>query len=273
MIDFHYLRIIIGKLLITHTMYLRDNTLLQGGKYKITRYISHGGFGCTYEAVNTTMRNRRVAIKELFVSDFCNRDTLTGCITVTTQSKIPLFDKLRNKFLDEAETIMDLNHPGIVRVTDAFEENGTAYYVMDYVEGYSLGDLVKRHGALSEQNSLYFIRQVAQSLQYVHEKKLLHLDIKPGNIMVTGESLQTILIDFGVSKQYDEVSGENTSSLMGYSPGYAPPEQMNRRVGTFLPATTYTPWEQPSITCCRDRCRYPPTRLPRAKSYPHCPIA
>ena len=217
-------------------MYLRENTLLQGGKYKITRYISHGGFGCTYEAVNTTWKNRRVAIKELFVSDFCNRDSQTGDVIVATQSKIPLFDKLRNKFLDEADRLNNLLHPGIVRVTDAFEENGTAYYVMDYIDGYSLREVVEKQGTLTECEALHYIRQVALSLQYVHEKKLLHLDIKPANVMI-GQDNKCVLIDFGVSKQYDEVSGENTSTLMGYTIGYAPLEQMGNEVEEFLPAT------------------------------------
>ncbi len=217
-------------------MYLRENTLLQGGKYRIVRYISHGGFGCTYEAVNTTWKNRRVAIKELFVSDFCNRDPHTGSVTVFTRSKQPLFDKLRDKFLDEADKLNGLMHTGIVRVTDAFEENGTAYYVMDYIDGQSLRDLVKKEGALSEVDALGYIRQVAEALQYVHSKKMLHLDIKPANIMLDGNG-KAILIDFGVSKQYDEESGENTSSLMGHSPGYAPVEQSNNSISKFLPAT------------------------------------
>ena len=217
-------------------MYLRENTLLQGGKYRIVRYISHGGFGCTYEAVNTTWKNRRVAIKELFVSDFCNRDPHTGSVTVFTRSKQPLFDKLRDKFLDEADKLNGLMHTGIVRVTDAFEENGTAYYVMDYIDGQSLRDLVKKEGALSEVDALGYIRQVAEALQYVHSKKMLHLDIKPANIMFDGNG-KAILIDFGVSKQYDEESGENTSSLMGHSPGYAPVEQSNNSISKFLPAT------------------------------------
>ena len=217
-------------------MHLQENTLLQGGKYRIVRYISHGGFGCTYEAVNTTMRNRRVAIKELFVSDFCNRDPRTGSVTVLTQSKQPLFDKLRTKFLDEAEAIMDLNHSGIVRVTDFFEENSTAYYVMDYIDGQSLRDKVEASGELSEADALRYIRQVADAIQYIHTNNRLHLDIKPANIMIDGKD-KAILIDFGVSKQYDEASGENTSTLMGYTKGYAPVEQINNSISKFLPAT------------------------------------
>ncbi len=216
-------------------MHLQENTVLQGGKYRIVRYISRGGFGCTYEAENVMLRTK-IAIKELFVSDFCQRDKMTGHISVLTDTKQPLFNKLRRKFIDEARVIASLHHSGIVRVTDVFEENGTAYYVMDYIDGISLRDLVKHRGVLSEADALRYIRQVADALQYVHGKKLLHLDIKPANIMIDGSD-QAILIDFGVSKQYDEESGENTSTLMGYTKGYAPIEQIEGDVQSFTPAT------------------------------------
>ncbi len=216
-------------------MHLQANTTLQSGKYKIVRYISRGGFGCTYEAENVLLR-ARIAIKELFVSDFCQRDMTTGHISLLTDAKQPLFNKLRRKFIDEARVIASLHHPGIVRVTDVFEENGTAYYVMDYIDGQSLRDLVKYRGALSEAQAVGYIRQVAEALQYVHEKKLLHLDLKPANIMVNDND-QAIIIDFGVSKQYDEESGENTSTLIGYTRGYAPIEQIEGDVQSFTPTT------------------------------------
>ena len=211
------------------------NTLLQGGKYRIVRFISSGGFGCTYEAEHV-MLQKRVAIKEFFVKDFCNRDETTSQISVGTASKKGLVDKLRRKFVDEARSLCRLQHPGIVSVSDIFEENGTAYFVMDYIEGKSISDLVKQEGPLSEERALYYIRQVAEALQYVHENNRLHLDIKPGNIMIDGKD-KAILIDFGASKQYDEEAGENTSTLLGKTPGYAPPEQMSNSVVKFLPAT------------------------------------
>jgi serine/threonine protein kinase len=216
-------------------MYLPNNTLLQGGKYRIVRFINSGGFGCTYEAEHVMLR-QRVAIKEFFVKDFCNRDETTAHVTVGTQSKKGLVSKLRNKFIDEARSLFQLQHPGIVRVTDVFEENGTAYFVMDYIDGLSLNDIVKKEGPLTEQRALKYIRQVCQALQYVHDHNRLHLDIKPGNIMVNAAD-QAILIDFGASKQYDEENGENTSSLMGKTPGYAPIEQMGNDVRKFTPAT------------------------------------
>ena len=115
-------------------MHLKVGTLLQGGKYKIIRFIKSGGFGCTYEAQHTFF-DVRVAIKEFFPKDFCNRDDSTLHVTVGTQSKSALVSKLRRKFIDEAVILYKLRHPGIVTVSDVFEENGTAYYVMDYIDG------------------------------------------------------------------------------------------------------------------------------------------
>lgn len=216
-------------------MNLREGTTLQGGKYRIERFIKSGGFGCTYEAEHTLLE-KRVAVKEFFVKDFCNRDEVTGHVSVGTQGKQALVEKLKRKFIEEAKVLSSLHHKGIVRVTDVFEENGTAYYVMDYIDGCSLGDIHKREGALNEARALGYIRQVAEALAYVHEHNRLHLDIKPGNIMVDGDD-RAVLIDFGVSKQYDEEEGINESTLIGKTPGYAPPEQMDGDVSRFLPAT------------------------------------
>ena len=216
-------------------MNLRQGTLLQGGKYRIERYINSGGFGCTYEAQHT-MLEKRVAIKEFFVKDFCNRDEATAHVTVATQGKRSLVDKLRCRFVEEAKALARMQHPGIVNVSDVFEENGTAYYVMDYVDGSSLQEILRHEGRFSEERALSYIRQVADALSYVHKQNRLHLDIKPGNIMVDATS-NAVLIDFGASKQYDELDGENTSTVQGYTKGFAPPEQMTNDVVKFMPAT------------------------------------
>ena len=217
-------------------MYLANNTLLQVGKYKIVGHISSGGFGNTYQGVHTMM-DTPVAIKEFFPKTFCNRDDNTSHMTVATQSNRELVDKLRKKFIEEAKAIFKMNHPNIVKVHDIFEENGTAYYVMDYIDGKSLGDIVKQRGALPEAEAVDYIRQVANALKYVHSLNRLHLDIKPGNVMVdaTGHAM---LIDFGASKHYDMESGENTSTLMGVNTkGYAPVEQLTQSFTKFSPAT------------------------------------
>ena len=216
-------------------MYLQAGTLLRGDTYKIIRFIAAGGFGCTYEAVHV-MLNKRVAIKEFFVKDFCNRDEQSGHISIGTNSKRDLVAKLKRKFLDEARAVSAMSHPGIVHVSDVFEENGTAYFVMDFIKGRSLADIVHDEGPMSEARALGYIRQVCAALHYVHSQNRLHLDIKPQNIMVDGND-RAILIDFGASKQYDEESGENTSSLLGLTPGYAPPEQSSQDLQHFYPAT------------------------------------
>ena len=217
-------------------MHLQNNTCLQEGKYKILRFIGAGGFGCTYEG-ELVLLHKRVAIKEFFVKDFCNRDEANSFVTLGTQSKLKLVERLRRKFIEEAGALYSMQHGNIVRVTDVFEENGTAYYVMDYIDGISLQEMVKQEGFLSEEKAVQYIIQVADALKYVHSQNRLHLDIKPGNIMIDANTDKAILIDFGASKQYDEVDGENTSTLLGKTPGYAPIEQMSNNVKQFTPAT------------------------------------
>ena len=214
--------------------HLPAGTMLRGDTYRIVRFIAAGGFGCTYEAEHVMLR-KRVAIKEFFMQDYCNREEHTKHVTVGTQGMHDLVDKYRRKFVDEARALSGLHHDGIVSVSDVFEENGTAYYVMDYVEGQSLAERCKGN-PLPEKAAIYYIRQVAEALIYVHDHNRLHLDIKPGNIMIEASG-RTVLIDFGVSKQYDAALGENTTTLLGYSPGYAPLEQMEGDVRQFLPAT------------------------------------
>lgn len=216
-------------------MHLPVNTLLQGGRYRIVRFIGSGGFGCTYEGEHVLLE-KRVAIKEFFVKDFCNRDETSQSVSVATKGKKALVEKLRHKFIDEARSLCRLHHPGIVSVFDVFEENGTAYFVMDYVDGRSLGSILRESGHLSEKQAVRYIMQVAESLRYVHDNNRLHLDIKPDNIMIDASG-NAVLIDFGASKQYDEAEGENTSTLLGKTPGYAPMEQMGNDVVRFLPAT------------------------------------
>ena len=217
-------------------MHLQQGTLLQGGKYKIASFIASGGFGCTYEAHHTLL-DERVALKEFFVSDFCNRDERTGQVSVATKSKVELIDKLKKKFMDEARALYKMKHAGIVRVIDVFEENGTAYYAMEYIDGQSLSDVVKKRGKLPEAEAVGYMRQVAEALKYVHSLNRLHLDIKPGNIMLNKEG-KAVLIDFGASKHYDDETGENTSTLLGINTkGYAPVEQVHQSFKSFSPAT------------------------------------
>lgn len=214
---------------------LRPGSTLHAGTYRIISYIANGGFGITYLAEHTLLE-KRVVIKELYVKEWCNRDS-RGYVTVGVTANRARYSKLHAKFISEAKVQCHLNHPGVVKVTDVFEENGTAYYVMDFIDGESLKDRMHRLGhGMSEREALGYIRQVCVALAYVHSKGRLHLDIKPGNIMID-RSGHAILIDFGVSKQYDAESGENHSTLLGFTPGYSSPEQKSGQMKHFSPAS------------------------------------
>ncbi len=216
---------------------LSRGSTLQNGKYEIVKVLGQGGFGITYLATHTILE-KYVAIKEFFPKDFCDRDSDTSHITLGTTSSAELVAKLKVKFVKEAKNIAKLSHPNIVPIQDIFEENNTAYYLMDYIDGESLGDIIKRAGSFSEERALHYIRQVASAIAYMHAKSMNHLDIKPANIMVRKTDDVPILIDFGTSKQYDS-EGEQTSTMApGFTHGYAPIEQYKPGgVSSFSPQT------------------------------------
>lgn len=200
--------------------------MLMGGKYRIVKKLGQGGFGITYLAEHVVLR-KRVAIKEFFFQQFCERDDGTSHVTVPTVGNRELVEKFRRKFVKEAQLIASkLSHPSIVGVTDVFDENGTSYYVMDYIEGRSLSDIIKERGRIGEAEAIAIIDSVCRALAYVHSRNINHLDIKPGNIMVEAETGNVVLIDFGVAKQYDAATGEATTTTpVGRSHGYSPLEQ------------------------------------------------
>ena len=213
---------------------LSEGTLLQGGKYKIERVLGQGGFGITYLATQVLL-GREVCIKEFFFKQFCERDEGSSRVTLGTKSNRELVDKFMKKFIKEARTISQLDHSNIIRIHDIFEENGTAYYVMEYHSGGSLGDLVKDGKPLPETEAVRYITQIADAVGYIHKRNINHLDIKPGNILIDARG-GGVLIDFGLSKQYDESGDQTSSTPVGISHGYAPMEQYNSGgVSTFTP--------------------------------------
>ena len=219
-------------------MHLKSDTLLKRGEYRIIDSLGRGGFGITYLAEQVNL-HRRVCIKEFFPKDYYTREESNSNISLLSQSFKENMSRFRSKFIKEAQTIATLNHPNIIPIHDVFEENGTAYYVMDYIEGESLSGLVRRDGAMSERDAVAYIKQVASALEHIHEQQIMHLDVKPGNVMVRSKDNRAILIDFGLSKHYDEASGEATSTTpVGVSHGYAPMEQyQDGGVSTFSPET------------------------------------
>ena len=219
-------------------MELKSGVLLQGGKYRIISHLGRGGFGMTYLA-EQVMAKRKVCIKEFFPKDFYKRESDTGEITLSSDGFAASMNRFKTKFIKEAQTIAALDHPNIIAVHDVFEENNTAYYIMDYVDGESLSAMVKRRGKLKEDEAVEYIIEVATALSHIHSQQIMHLDVKPGNIMVRKKDGRAILIDFGLSKHYDVASGEATSTTpVGVSHGFAPLEQYKQGgVSTFSPET------------------------------------
>lgn len=218
-------------------MQLKQETLLQGGRYRIEQVLGQGGFGITYLAIQSGLE-RKVAIKEFFMKELCERDISTNYVTQVTESNKATVNRFKEKFLKEARHIAKLNHPHIVRIIDVFEENSTAYYVMEYAENGSLSEKVRKQGTLSEAAATRYILQVAAALDYIHKHKMNHLDVKPANILIN-EKNEAVLIDFGLSKQYDFITGNQTSTTpVGISHGYAPLEQYKEGgVQEFSPET------------------------------------
>lgn len=217
--------------------YLSSDTILQGGRYRIVKMLGEGGFGITYLGIQIGLE-RQIVIKEFFMKDYCERDEFSNLLYVPTSGNRDFVARFKEKFLKEARHIAKLNHPNIVSIIDVFEENGTAYYAMEFAVGGSLADKVEREGCLSEEVATRYILQVANALKYIHQRNMNHLDVKPGNIMLN-ENDNVILIDFGLSKQYDVSTGHQTSTTpVGISHGYAPIEQYKEGgVAEFSPET------------------------------------
>lgn len=190
---------------------------LCNGKYELMKFLGKGGFGITYLGRHILL-NKYVAIKEYFPKDNFRRESNGTQVSYSDKS---VARRNIEKFLKEAKTMAELNHEGVVKVNDVFEENNTAYYVMDYMEGKSLEEQLP----IAQEQALAYIKQAAEALQYVHTKGILHLDIKPANIMIN-QSGKAVLIDFGISKHYDSEGKGTSLSTQGYSSGYSPIEQM-----------------------------------------------
>lgn len=220
-------------------MQLKPGILLQGGKYEIKKVLGQGGFGITYLAEHTRLHSE-VAIKEFFMKDYCNRDTVSSIVTVPSVGNDEFVSKFKVKFLKEAKMIADMDNRHIIKVIDVFEDNGTAYYVMEYLRCGSLTERIPESG-LPETEALRYIRQIAEALSYIHnEKNVVHLDVKPSNIMFRNDD-EAVLIDFGISKHYDDDGGRQTtitSSPAVLSRGYAPLEQYKPGgLSMFTPCT------------------------------------
>ncbi len=196
-------------------------------EFKITGLLGEGGFGITYLAQDTQL-DRKVAIKEYFPSDLSirARDSITIKPKSSTQDN---YQFGLEKFLEEAKTLAQFKHPNIVGVNRFIEANNTAYLIMEYEEGEDLNDYLKRtgfSGGMPETELKGYLVPILNGLQAVHEKGLLHRDVKPGNIYLR-KGAEPMLIDFGAARY---ALGEHSKSMSAIiSMGYAPPEQYSSK--------------------------------------------
>ena len=221
---------------INNQSMLRVGTVLRG-IYRIDSYLSSGGFGNTYVATNIEF-NERVAVKEFFMKGVSQRDDNQSTVSISNTANRNSFLEQKDKFKKEARRLRHLNNPHIVKVYDLFDENGTSYYVMDYIDGENLSERLKRTGKRMSQKTVNeILPQILDALKTVHEAGFWHLDLKPANIMLD-KSGNVKLIDFGASKQFDvQKGGATTSTAISYTNGYAPREQMEQNYDKFGPWT------------------------------------
>ncbi len=209
---------------------LSPGVLLANGEYQVTKILGQGGFGITYQGVDTKL-NRPVAIKEFF-PEGCWRQDL-AVVSAGRWDRVT-YTSAKERFLQEGRTLGQFNYPGIVGVYYYFEENNTAYMVMEYLRGQTLAELLKsRGGRLSEADALKYVRVIGEALSVVHQSKMLHQDVKPDNVMLADDG-RAVLIDFGAARDFAGRQTTHVTTLL--TPGYAPLEQY----GQALKCADYT---------------------------------
>jgi len=207
-------------------MYLPQETELHN-RYLIEAVIGHGGFGVTYLARDLRL-DTRVAIKEFFPRQLATRGEGQIQVSIFTGDARKHFTYGLRKFLEEARSLAKFaDHPNIVTTLDFFEENGTAYMVMEYLEGATLKEYLEHQGGrIPPDTAKQIMMPVLDALKRVHNAGLLHRDISPDNIYLTNSG-QVKLLDFGAARYF---AGEHSKSLsIILKPGYAPEEQYRSR--------------------------------------------
>lgn len=220
---------------------LQPGTVIHGthNDYRIERVLGQGSFGITYVA-NVRLKGRlgaiesaaMVAIKEFFLRDVSSRNGLR----VFSVSDSTLCSDYRRDFLREAQNLSRLDNDHIVKVLETIEENDTVYYVMEYLSGGNLDQHILSHGRLSCREALDIAIQIGEALKCMHAQHMLHLDLKPLNVM-RGEDGHIVLIDFGLSKCFGADGQPESSTRIGQgTTGYAPIEQHSfKKADGFMP--------------------------------------
>ena len=235
---------------------LAPGTILIGqNRYVVERVLGQGGFGFTY-LVSAQIMNQNIpvttqfAVKEFFLKSHCMRDD-NGQMTYSQVARDEVL-RCQKDFKNEAQRLVSIcqtnrksgreaqiNNHHIVPVNECFDANGTSYFVMEYLSGGSLRQRVKQNGPMSEVQALSFIKPIVDAVEFLHQRQILHMDIKPENIVMrSGGNAQAdvpMLIDFGISLHFDNKGSRTTlSNSNGLTPGYSPMEQAQ-------PITTFDP--------------------------------
>ncbi len=196
------------------------------GRYHLGAVLGHGGFGITYVGYDAQGK-RRVAVKEFFPAAAVTRDIRTGPQVRVEPSFSAEFEKGVREFYNEAVVMKELaGTPTIVAVYDFFRENGTAYIVMEFVEGSGADKLIRARGALPFALTMTIYYPILKGLRVMHARSILHRDISPSNIILDGR-MNARLIDFGASRVYFEELSSDLTVILKH--GYAPLEQYMRR--------------------------------------------
>lgn len=226
------------------TTSLAIGTILHGEAYdyKIMDVLGQGTFGITYKAkvemkgaLGRLDSNMYVAVKEFFMKEVNGREN--SSVTSGSTSNGGLFCYYRDKFEREARNLSTLSHPNIVKVLEAFHANGTTYYSMEYIDGISLDKKIAQspQGRIPLTEAIETLKQIGAAIAFMHSRNMLHLDVKPGNVMMRKDGT-AVLIDFGLSKQYTSDGEPESSTKVGAgTPGYAPIEQASYHEGKGFP--------------------------------------
>ncbi|SHG67557.1 serine/threonine-protein kinase [Marivita hallyeonensis] len=206
-----------------HESYLDElapGTELLQGQYRIVKFLNSGGFGITYLASDSL--DRKVVIKECFPSSFCNRSRTI--VKARSRAHSQELRSVVQLFVQEARSLAKLNHPNIVGVHQVFEDNETAYMVLDFVEGRDLLDTLEdpNHG-LNAAQIKGILKDVLGAVQFIHDQDILHRDISPDNILLDAD-LRPVLIDFGAAREEATKKSRILSAMRVVKDGYSPQE-------------------------------------------------
>lgn len=243
--------------------------------YLVGKCLGDGGFGITYIGFDMNLQ-KKVAIKEYFLHQCAERMNGSSMVTTYNDNRGSLFQREKGLFIEEARILAQIDdHPGIVKVINYFEQNGTAYIVMEFLEGKSLKSYVKECGGRIPANEAFgFIQPVVKALASVHERGVVHRDISPDNIMLTNNGAVK-LIDFGAAKTKEMGMSENKV----FKQSYSPLEQRLKDgvIGTYsdiyaLCATLYEMITGVKLKPATKRAEYDDTMLPSQMGIPINPI-